>query len=176
MNSTRGYTLIELMVALGLFSIIMLLASGAYLMMIGITRKAQGLSTGVDNLSFALEVMTRNMRTGVNYSCDSMGDCANGGNTFSFDANVNGATVPITYSLVGNTIQEIKGTETRTLTDASVNVSSLRFYVVGTAKTSVNDYQQPRVLMVVSGTVTSSALNTDRFYVQTGSTMRGTDI
>lgn len=175
MNPARGYTLIELMVALGIFAIIMLLASGAYLMMISVTRKAQGISTGVDNLSFALEVMTRNMRTGTNYNCDLINDCPSGGGTLSFDANVNGATVPITYSLVGNSIQEIKGTETRTLTDASVNVSLLKFYVVGTQKTPT-DYQQPHVLMVVSGTVTSSALSTEPFYVQTGSTMRGTDI
>ena len=43
-NSSRGYTLIELMIAVGLFALIMMLAAGAYLMMIGISRQAQGIT------------------------------------------------------------------------------------------------------------------------------------
>ena len=59
MKRARGYTLIELMVAVGLFAIVMMLASGAYLVMIGVSRQTQGIATGVDNLAFALETMTR---------------------------------------------------------------------------------------------------------------------
>ena len=63
-----GYTLVELIVAVGLFALVMLLAAGAYLMMIGVNRQAQGIATGIDNLSFALETMTRSIRTGTNYN------------------------------------------------------------------------------------------------------------
>ncbi|MDE1945523.1 MAG: prepilin-type N-terminal cleavage/methylation domain-containing protein, partial [Patescibacteria group bacterium] len=62
---SRGYTLIELIVAIGLFAVVMTLASGAYLIMIGVNRETEGLATGIDNLSFVLESMTTAMRTGT---------------------------------------------------------------------------------------------------------------
>ena len=76
---------------MGLFSLVMLLASGAYLVMIGISRQTQSVATGINNLSFALEAMTRTIRTGTNYSCDNGGDCSNGGSIFSV-RNINGVT------------------------------------------------------------------------------------
>ncbi|HVM58918.1 MAG TPA: prepilin-type N-terminal cleavage/methylation domain-containing protein, partial [Candidatus Paceibacterota bacterium] len=65
--SSGGYTLVELIVAMGLFAIIMTLSTGAYLIMISVNRHAQAISTGIDNLSFALEDMTRTIRTGTVY-------------------------------------------------------------------------------------------------------------
>src|SRR3989338_11534095 len=83
MKNNRGYTLIELIIAVGLFALIMMLASGAYLVMIGINRQVQSIATGIDNLAFALETMTRTIRTGTSYSCNNSGDCNSGGTTFS---------------------------------------------------------------------------------------------
>lgn len=168
---SRGYTLIELMVALGVFAIVAMLASGAYLVMVSITRQAQGVTTGINNLSFALETMTRDIRTGVAYSCGG-GDCPAGSGTFTIQKPPG---VTIDYSLAGGRIVETRGGQARALTDASVNVSSLRFYVVGTSKPPA-DYFQPHVLMVVSGSVSSGPGKTENFTVQTGATMRGTDI
>ena len=78
---TRGYTLIELIVAVGLFSFVMTLVSGAYFLMIGINRQAQSIATGINNLSFALETMSRTIRTGYDYDCGGASSC--GGNSFS---------------------------------------------------------------------------------------------
>ena len=174
MNRSRGYTLVELIVAIGLFALIMLLASGAYLMMIALTRQAQGVATGLDNLSFALETMTRSIRTGTAYSCGASlgaGDCSGGGNSFTFK-NKDNAT--ITYSLSSPSIVQTTSGIARTLTDPSVSISALTFYVTGTAS---SDSQQPRVMMVISGTVSSgSSKPSQSFIVETGATMRGTDI
>ena len=168
-----GYTLVELIVAVGLFSVVMLLASGAYLMMISIGRQAQGISTGINNLSFALEAMTRNIRTGTTYSCGGLGDCSGGASSFSF---VNADGVSITYSLSGSTIQETKDSGQSTLTDSSVSISALTFYAFGTASAREGDYEQPRVTMIVSGTVSSGPGKTEAFTVETGATMRGSDL
>ena len=161
----------ELIVAMGLFAVVMLLASGSYLLMIGLNRQAQGIATGIDSLSFAIETMTRNMRTGTDYGCGfSGGDCPDGKDSFSF-TDTSGATV--SYSLVSGAIQETVGTAVSTLTDPSVTVSSLMFYVVGTG---LNDGQQPHATVIVSGVVTYAAGKTESFTIEAGSTMRGIDI
>lgn len=168
-KSSKGYTLIELIVAVGLFALIMTLSSGAYLLMIGLNRQAQGIATGINNLSFALETMTRTIRTGTNYSCNGSGPCPNGGVNFSVK-NTNNTLV--NYALSGGVITQ-NGVA---LTDSSVNVSSLMFYVSGTATTLAGDYTQPHVTIIVSGTVSSGPGKTETFAVETGATMRGTDL
>lgn len=166
---SRGYTLVELIVAVGLFALIMTLVSGAYLTMIGVTRQAQGLATGVDNLSFALETMTRTVRTGTNYSCNGSGDCLTGGTSFSV-VNTSGKTM--SYALSNGVITQ-NGVS---LTDPSVKVTALVFYASGTKPASAGDYAQPHVTIIVSGTVSSGPGKTEPFSIETGATMRGTNL
>lgn len=177
----RGYTLIELIVAMGLFAFVMTLSSGAYLLMIGLNRQAQGIATGIDNLSFAIETMARDIRTGSAYSCASSGDCSFGGNSFTFIPSGGGTAV--TYSCLGSSgscslaapgaIQKTAGSVVSTLTDPTVNVSSLTFYATGTAP---GDTQQPHVTIIVSGTVSYGAGKSELFTIETGATMRGSDL
>jgi len=178
MKKSRGYTLIELMVAVGLFALIMTLVSGAYLLMISLTRQAQGMATGIDNLSFALETMTRTIRTGAYYN--NSVDCLSGCTSFSvIDSNNN----TVTYALNPNnsiiqTIVSASGVAFQNnvpLTDPSVSVSTLIFYVSGTNKPP-GDYNQPHVTITISGTVSYGPNRTQPFTVETGATMRGIDI
>jgi len=174
MRISKGYTLIELIVAVGLFAIVMLLASSAYITLIGINNQVQGLASGIDNLSFALETMARGIRTGTQYSClGGSSDCVINGGTFSF-VNEKGKTV--LYSLAGTTIQKTVDGTISPLTDSSVDISSLVFYVHGANPTSSGDYQQSRVTIVVSGTVDYGKGKTESFTVETGATMRVLDI
>jgi len=170
MIRSRGYSLIELIVAIGLFSIIMTLAAGGYLVMIGSNRHAQGISTGVNNLAFALESMTRNIRTGTQY-------CAVGPvctlNSFSF-VDENGVTVY--YSLgaqgsVGNIIRN-DGTPAP-ITDSSINITSLTFYYSGVTP---GDSYQPYVTIIVSGSVSIGPGKTKDFTIETSAVMRGPDL
>lgn len=174
LTTLRGFSLVEIIVAVGLFTVIMALASGAYLLMISVNRQTQALAIGINNLSFALETMTYNIRTGSNYNCAGSGDCS-GGTSFSF---TNAYTVSVEYSLSGEgTIQETKnGTTVNDLTDSSVNVTSLKFYTTGTQNARQGDYTQARVTIIVSGTVSSGPGKTESFTVQSGATMRGSDL
>lgn len=178
----RGYTLIELIVAVGLFALVMLLASGAYLVMIGLNRQAQGIATGVDNLAFALETMTRNIRTGSAYNCDYVGDCFPG-SKFTFTPADGGAS--ITYALGSQTgsaglpVGDIT-VNGAVLTDPSVDIRSLTFYTVGTKNAKSpggDDFIQPRVTMIVTGWVlVGPGKPPQSFTIETGATMRGTDL
>ncbi|MFA6502789.1 MAG: prepilin-type N-terminal cleavage/methylation domain-containing protein [Candidatus Paceibacterota bacterium] len=169
----HGYTLIELVVAVGLFSFIMMLSSGAYLMMIGVNHQAQSIATGINDLSFALETMTREIRTGSQYSCGGLGDCPSGASSFSF-MNKNGELV--TYDISAGVLRRTVGASVNALTGTSVNVSGLTFYASGT-KPVPTDYEQARVSIIISGTVSAGAGKPDQsFTVETGATMRGTDL
>lgn len=170
----QGYTLIELIIAVGLFALIMTLASGAYFVMIGINRQTQSITAGINDLSFALETMTRGIRTGADYSCSGSGDCPNGGSSFSF-MNANGAQV--SYSLSSSAIWATVNGVSSPLTDASaVTMTSLTFYVSGTARPP-SDYTQPHVTITVSGTISPGrGKPPEPFTVETGATMRGADL
>lgn len=178
MKKTRGgYTLVELIIAIGLFALVMTLSTGAYLIMIGVSRQTQAMSIGIDNLSFALETMTRTIRTGTNYRCNTGKANCNGGLTFSV---LSPGGVDTTYALTFPGGAYTGGAITQNgiaLTDPSVNVSSLLFYASGMSSLGSNgDVGQPRVIMLISGTVSSGPGKTIPFTVETMATMRGTDL
>ncbi|MDO8493450.1 MAG: type II secretion system protein [bacterium] len=66
---SRGFTLIEIIVATSLFTVVMLVTVGALLSLNDASRKAQSLRTVIDNLNFAVEDMNRKIRTGDSYHC-----------------------------------------------------------------------------------------------------------
>ena len=173
---SRGFTLIELMVATGLFASIMTIAAGAYLIMISANREAQSISKGINSVSYALELMTRNIRTGTQYptGLSSCKDLA-GADSISF-TDVNGRSVTYKRRLVGSQyqiVQTIGGVDTP-LTDQSTDINYMRFYCTGTVP---GDAQQASVIMVVSGKVlTAKTSKNTEFRVQTTATMRALDL
>jgi len=68
-NLNQGFTLIEMIVSLGIFSIVVTTAVGAMLVLISTNQQLQSEQNVMTNLSFALDTMTREIRTGYNYYC-----------------------------------------------------------------------------------------------------------
>jgi type II secretory pathway pseudopilin PulG len=69
-----GFTLVEIIVSVSIFTIVMLVTMGALLTLNDSSRKAQALRTVIDNLNFAVEDMSRKIRTGSFYRCFPMGE------------------------------------------------------------------------------------------------------
>jgi len=67
----KGFTLVELMVAIAVFSIVMVVAMGALLNVIDANLKAQAIKTAINNVNFALESISKDMRVGTDYACGS---------------------------------------------------------------------------------------------------------
>jgi prepilin-type N-terminal cleavage/methylation domain-containing protein len=67
--NNRGFTLVEIIVSLALFAVVALIAVGAFLKIIDANKQSQSLQTAMNNTSFALESMVREMRVGSNYYC-----------------------------------------------------------------------------------------------------------
>ncbi len=68
-----GFTLIEVMVSLAIFSVVAVVAAGALLRILDSNKKAQSIQAAITNLNFALESMSRELRTGTKYQCNSIG-------------------------------------------------------------------------------------------------------
>ena len=96
-----GYTIIETMISISLFIIIVMSGLGALLNANLLHQKSQGMRSIMDNLSFVMEDMSRNLRTGYNYHCFVTGDvipnttspvvstpksCPNGGWAIAFES------------------------------------------------------------------------------------------
>jgi len=65
----KGFTLIEVMISIGLFSVIMVVGITAILGVNNTYRKSRTMRSVIDNLSFIMEDMARNIRLGSRYRC-----------------------------------------------------------------------------------------------------------
>lgn len=79
----NGFTLIEMIVSLALFTFVITIAVGALLMLMAANRQLQGEQSVMTNLSFAMDSMTREIRTGTYYYCDSQGSVNGTNNIFN---------------------------------------------------------------------------------------------
>jgi len=77
-----GFTLIEMIVSLGVFSVVVTIAVGALLILIASNRQLQDEQAILSNLSFALDSMSRELRTGSNYFCQSHPNANGSGRLF----------------------------------------------------------------------------------------------
>ncbi|MGC9602476.1 MAG: type II secretion system protein [Minisyncoccia bacterium] len=189
----QGFTLIEMLVSVALFSVVMVMALGALLSLSTADRKAQALKSSVDNLNFALDSMSRTIRTGYNYHCGSSsgGDCKAGNNTFYFTANNGVVTAYRLESLTvdsnaaaicGQTIAtpgclaiSVGGGAWASITSPDVIINDLSasnsysFHLWGT---TTGDNIQPIVVITLSGYAQVSTTQQSAFHLQTTVTQR----
>jgi prepilin-type N-terminal cleavage/methylation domain-containing protein len=81
----KGFTLVEMLIAVGLFTLIASISLGAILNIFDANRRNQSSKTVVDNLNFSIENMARTVRFGTNYHCGSTGDLATARNCSTGD-------------------------------------------------------------------------------------------
>ena len=67
----KGFTLIELMTAMAIFTVIMAISMGSITGIFDANRKSRSLKTAITNLNLAVESMSKEMRFGKNYHCDT---------------------------------------------------------------------------------------------------------
>lgn len=185
-NSKKGFTLIEIMVAVALFSVVMMVGVGSLLTVVEANRKAQALQSVTTNLNFALENMSRTIRTGTHYHCGSGGnieepqDCANGDSYFvfeGFEGDTSSSADQIVYRLNGTQVERsLSGGAVDTfvpLTAPEIVVEKFAVYVFGAEDT---DLLQPEVVLILQGEASTSPRSTTEFDIQTSVTQRILDI
>ncbi|KND50365.1 MAG: putative Type IV pilus pilin [Parcubacteria bacterium C7867-007] len=179
-NTRKGFSLIELVVSVGLFAVVMLLSTGAYLSLISLDRKARATNDLVTNLSFAIDTMERSLRTGSEFTCGgedvggSTSDCLSGRESISF---VNEQNQTITYKQIETTLQQCTGLVCDSLTDPRITIEDVRFFVRGTGTTGPAATQQPWVTFSIKGTITPDSTNGPiTFTIQSTASQRKIDL
>lgn len=192
-NNERGFTLVEMIVSIGLFAVVMLVSVGALLSLTGANRKAQALQSVMNNLNIALDGMVRNIRMGTNYQCSGPAaqgwqNCPNGDTTIAFKPYCDPTTCNAQtlqnweYKFIassGNVHGYIErsedgGTTWTQLTAPEVSIQSVEFYVVGADPT---DVLQPKVVIVIKGQAGAIAGQTQTtFHVEATAVQRELDL
>lgn len=169
-TSQKGFTLVELMVSLSLFIIVVLVLIGSLYTVNDASRKVQAMRTVMDNLNFAMESISRTVRTSEDISCSLSGvatNCAIGGlgsNAISMNSTL-GEAQKVSYqwvrTSVGNgriekqiTALDSEGnplgqaSEWQAITSPEIDVEHMTFYVDGA---TLGDGVQPSVMVQLDG-------------------------
>lgn len=191
LTANSGFTLVEMIVAVGLFAVVMIVCVSALLSLVNANRKAQALQSVMNNLNIALDGMVRSIRMGSDYDgslgCSAIDssnpqDCTSGATTLVFepfggDTSDSGdnrvyvfdsETHRIYKSEDGNPLNGIP------LTAPEVSIDEMLFYVVGTNR---GDTIQPKVVVVIKGSagVPGSVARTT-FHIQATAVQRVLDL
>ena len=183
LKTKGGYTIIETMIAVSLFIIIVTTGMGALLNANLLHQKSRDMRSIIDNLSFIMEDMSRNIRTGTVYHCIDDGNvksasahsCSAGstGKGISFKSALDGSQW--VYAIFNdNTIQKsilggADGSFT-VLTPPEVKIDSASSISVIGAE-PLPDTQQPFVTIRLVGTITSKGI-VSPFSLQTSVSQR----
>lgn len=174
-NKKGGYTIIETMISLSLFVIVILMGMSALLNASLVHQKSQDIRSIIDSLSFIVEDISRNIRTGYDYHCFETGDtiptttsavvstpksCENGW-AIAFESDLgdtgNNNDQWIYYISGGNLFKATAGPYaaavfTQINAPEVVIDGSSGFSVLG-AEAPLSDLQQPMVVIRISGTI-----------------------
>jgi prepilin-type N-terminal cleavage/methylation domain-containing protein len=199
-SNNSGFTLIEMLVSLALFSVVVLVAIGALLSLVGANKKAQALEDVMNNLNITIDDMVRNAREGTNFdgqltingspTCNTNSggpnDCTGGGTAFEFEpyggnVHTNDQWV-FAYDSKGticgqadSICKSTDGGQTWTaVTSPDVSITSMTFYVVGTMR---GDTLQPKVVIVIQGTAGTTDIHAaTTFHVEATAVQRVLDL
>ena len=68
-NYNKGFTLLEMIVSLGVFAVCALIAVGGFVSLVESSKKTHSNKVVINNINYSIESMVREMRTGKDYFC-----------------------------------------------------------------------------------------------------------
>lgn len=189
----------EMIVSIGLFTIVLFISSSAFLAVLNADRKSRATRTAIDNLNLSLEDMSRRIKTGTTYNCGGgatgVNDCPYPGDTILAitDQNdqrviykrgvgtgaitagnaVSGCGSTFSSTTQGCLIRHITSGTPLLVTGKDIHITNLRFVVNGAAP--LPNTVQPYVAVLVDGITTAGKI-TSAFKLQTTITQRMYDI
>mgnify|MGYP001617606395 CR=1 FL=1 len=136
-----GFTLIEVVVATGIFGLVVIMIGSIFMVAFFSHRRILALQNLQDNLRFSIESMAREIRVGTNFSAISQ-------SSISFTSST---LEPIVYRLNNNAIErsEDGGMNFLPMTDQSITVTIFNFNLIGAP---AGDGLQPRINFTVHAT------------------------
>lgn len=200
-KNVKGFTLVELLVSLALFTAIITIATGSLFSAQAINLRLQESQIILDGVNLTSEVMIRDMLYGSNFYCDtsapvnpivSRKSCSysstSGGQIILFKPVMALPSSPdpsldrVVYRMNNGVIYKdeyaggvVANLKTYQVTSSDVFVSSLKFYVTGAE--GYPDLNQTMITMIISGSTlpTGSKNKIVPFSVETSVSVRGLD-
>lgn len=203
LQKQKGFTLVEMIVAVGLFAVVMVICVMALLSLVSANKKAQALQSVMNNLNVAVDGMVRSVRMGTLYHCGQTGtystplNCSGGDSFIAYkpfqevgvtkptvlywfqNDTINGKTVGRLYRSVDGTVA---GGAAVTAPEVSIDIDRSRFYIFGACPAHVlsgctPDQVQPKLLVVIQGSAGSAkATVISTFHIQATAVQRVLDI
>lgn len=197
----NGFTIIETMIAISLFLAVTMTGLTALLNANLVHQKSRNMRSVMDSLTFIMEDMSRNMRTGYNYRCFQEGESISStsiesprsceiGYAIAFEndlgdpnSNTDQWVYKVESPFLNRTLNIYKSVASGAsgswiqLNPSEVEIDSFSGFVVsGAEPPDLEDPdQQPIVTIIMSGKITFKGTTTP-FYLRTSVSQRGIDI
>lgn len=180
---SRGFTLLETVVALGIFTVVLMASFSAFIMTLRVQRAILAEKAISENINYALEFMSRQMRVAKR---DGGGICVIANTTYETPLPteikfINGSDECVRFFLLSGAIQYENTTTASGIipltTSAVVSVDILDFSILGEAK-APGDFEQPRATITIraSGVGGQPEVKSARVEIQTTVVARGLDV
>lgn len=183
----HGFTLIEVLVSFAIFSLVVTGSIGVTISVINVNRKTQSLQIVINNLNFALESMTRIIRTGHKYHCRSNMpgslqtfatpfDCPGGGTYLALESSKGSSSDDldqVVFRYIETRIERStdSGQNWFPITAPEVSIDELRFVVIGTNPYPSNR-EQPIVTIIINGSSGTTQRTSVELRMQTSVSQR----
>ncbi|MFA6520566.1 MAG: hypothetical protein WCT44_03095 [Candidatus Paceibacterota bacterium] len=186
-KQSEGYTIIETMIAVSLFVIIVTVGMNALLNANVLHNKSQDMRSIIDSLSFAMEDISKNLRTGYDYHCIDDGDlalidshsCITGtGISFKSSSGLQFIYYLESGAFGDNIFKSVAGDPAVQLLPDEVVIDSVDIFTVSGAQSTTAptpDFNQPFVTIRLEGHIDYKDTSTP-FSLQTSVSQRGIDI
>lgn len=170
-QKNRGFTLVEMLVSIALFAIVLVITLGSIMTIVDVNRKSQSLTIVMNDLNFALENITRSVKTGdIQVEQSSLEE-------IYVIEDLKGEKRDVKYKFTENKIERnVKPKDGAwsgyvAITSDQINIDQAKFIVYDSV-----DSLQPRVLISISGTALVGPTISSKFHIQTTVSQRNLEV
>ena len=189
-KTKAGFTIIEVMIATALFTVIMVVGVGTLLNANDVHKQSTKMRAIVDNLNFILGDMSRNLRTGTDFAC-GLGSVSSsptscplgsgiGGNILQFK-NADGQVIEYAFVDAGdgtNNLEKIDvGTGATSILNpvGEISIDPNSGFFLNGAEPAPGNVEQPYIIIKLSGKIHYKTIETP-FALETSVSQRFIDV
>ncbi|MEK7649926.1 MAG: prepilin-type N-terminal cleavage/methylation domain-containing protein [Patescibacteria group bacterium] len=171
---TRGFSLIEIIVATGVFTVVAMLTVGSLFILTSAEKRVASIQANQDNVRFSMIEMTREIRNGAHYAICSggtFGDCFRLRNADGVEVDYKISSDPATDCSIGAVnncvLRAVGGGAFNPITGSDVKIERLNFYLKGADGLFPDENVQARVTIVLQGIAQEGTPNQTEIDIQT---------